>query len=216
MGQKNRPYRNWRGKKKIETDDHYFSLEMNPSVKKISFSRNKEKVVPAPQPYWNPYVAGTGLGLVLLAAFIIMGKGLGASGAFTTLVSTSVQAASPAHAKSNEFFSAYSGLVQANPFNDWYVIEIFGVLIGGFISGFFAHRIKATVDKGPNISVKGRFIYAFLGGAIMGIGAKLARGCTSGQALTGGAQLNPGSWLFMIFIFIGGYAAAYFVRRQWV
>jgi uncharacterized membrane protein YedE/YeeE len=79
-----------------------------------------------------------------------------------------------------------------------------------------SHRFKATVDKGSNISVKGRFAYAFIGGAIMGMGAKLARGCTSGQALTGGAQLNVGSWLFMISLFIGGYAAAYFVRRQWI
>ena len=35
----------------------------------------------APQPYWNPYLAGFGLGLVLLASFVIMGRGLGASGA---------------------------------------------------------------------------------------------------------------------------------------
>jgi len=29
------------------------------------------------QPYWNPYVAGLGLGLVLLASFVVMGRGLG-------------------------------------------------------------------------------------------------------------------------------------------
>ena len=40
----------------------------------------------------------------------------------------------------------------------------------------------------------------------MGIGAKLARGCTSGQALTGGALLNVGSWAFMMMVFAGGYA----------
>ncbi len=188
--------------------------------KTISFSKvnanGKEKLISLPQAYWNPYVAGVGLGLVLLAAFVIMGKGLGASGAFSTVVSTSVNAIAPAAGERNEFFSTYSDQVSANPLKDWYVIEVIGILIGGFISGFFAHRIKKTVDKGPNISVKGRFLYAFFGGTIMGIGAKLARGCTSGQALTGGAQLNVGSWLFMIFIFIGGYAAAYFVRRQWI
>lgn len=193
---------------------------MSTTIKKISFFRVKEigreKAIYKPQPYWNPYVAGVGLGLVLLAAFIIMGKGLGASGAFSTVVSTGVNAIAPSVGEKNEFFSTYSDQVSANPLKDWYVIEVIGILIGGFISGFFAHRIKKTVDKGPNISVKGRFAYAFIGGAIMGIGAKLARGCTSGQALTGGAQLNVGSWAFLIFIFIGGYAAAYFVRRQWI
>jgi uncharacterized membrane protein YedE/YeeE len=175
-----------------------------------------EKSISAPQPYWNPYIAGIGLGLVLLAAFVIMGRGLGASGAFSTVVSTGINAIDPSVGEKNEFFSTYSNQFSANPLNDWYVIEIIGVLIGGFISGYLSHRIKTTVDKGPNISVKGRFAYAFIGGAIMGMGAKLARGCTSGQALTGGAQLNIGSWLFMIFLFIGGYAAAYFVRRQWI
>jgi uncharacterized membrane protein YedE/YeeE len=50
----------------------------------------------------------------------------------------------------------------------------------------------------------------------MAFGAKLASGCTSGQALTGGALLNVGSWTFMIAVFIGGYALAPLVRRQWV
>ena len=45
--------------------------------------------------------------------------------------------------------------------------------------------------------------------------AKLTRGCTSGQALSGGAVQSVGSWAFMLSVFAGGYAAAYFVRRQW-
>ena len=44
----------------------------------------------------------------------------------------------------------------------------------------------------------------------------MARGCTSGQALSGGATLATGSWLFMLMVFAGGYAVAYFVRRQWI
>jgi hypothetical protein len=47
-----------------------------------------------PKPYWNPYVAGVGLGLTLLAAFVIIGRGLGASGGFTTAVSYGVQVVS--------------------------------------------------------------------------------------------------------------------------
>ena len=37
-----------------------------------------------PRPYADPYVAGVALGLVLLAAFLLAGRGLGASGAFAT------------------------------------------------------------------------------------------------------------------------------------
>ena len=49
----------------------------------------------------------------------------------------------------------------------------------------------------------------------MAFGAALGRGCTSGQALTGGAILNAGSWIFMMCFFGGAYGAAWFVRRQW-
>jgi hypothetical protein len=168
-----------------------------------------------PRPYWNPYLAGLGLGLVLLASYVIMGRGLGASGAISTLVAVGVDAVAPAHTRANEFFSEYLGDGTRNPLMDWLVFEVIGVFVGGFLSGTLAGRIKVTTEKGPNISVRGRLLFAFLGGGLMGIGAKLARGCTSGQALTGGAVLNLGSWAFMMLVFGGGYAMAYFVRRQW-
>ena len=49
----------------------------------------------------------------------------------------------------------------------------------------------------------------------MGVGAVLARGCTSGLALTGGALLSAGSWLFMMAAFAGAYVFAPFVRKAW-
>lgn len=174
----------------------------------------QEKVF-EPKPYSNPYLVGIGLGLVLLAAFVIMGRGLGASGAFSSLVSAGVQKIAPEHAASNPYFSEYLGDGSTNPLKDWLVFEVLGVFAGGLISGLLAHRVKKTVEKGDRISVRNRLIFAFIGGALMGFGAKLARGCTSGQALTGGALLNLGSWAFMIMVFVGAYAMAYFVRRQW-
>lgn len=169
-----------------------------------------------PKPYSNPYLVGVGLGLVLLAAYLIMGRGLGASGAASTLVSVTVAKAAPEHASKNSFYKEYLGDENSSPFKDWLVFEVIGVAVGGFLSGTLAHRIKRKTEKGPNISVRGRLIFAFVGGALMGFGAKLARGCTSGQALTGGAFLNLGSWAFMFAVFGGGYLAAYFIRREWL
>ncbi len=169
-----------------------------------------------PKPYWNPYIAGIGLGLVLLAAFVIMGRGLGASGAMSTVTAVGISKVAPEHAKNNDFYARYLGSGEFNPLKDWLVFEVLGVMAGGFISGIFAGRLKKDIKKGPHVANKTRLILALTGGAMMGFGAKLARGCTSGQALTGGALLNLGSWAFMLSVFAGAYALAYFLRRQWI
>lgn len=176
----------------------------------------EHETIKTPKPYWNPYLSGIGLGLVLLAAFVIMGRGLGASGAFSSLVAVGVDKVAPAHAQSNQFYEEYLGDSSKNPLKDWLVFEVLGVFVGGFISGALGGRIKRSTEKGERISVRNRLIFAFIGGGLMGFGAKLARGCTSGQALTGGALLNVGSWAFMMMVFAGAYAAAYFLRRQWI
>lgn len=167
-----------------------------------------------PRPYLNPYLAGVGLGLVLLAAFVVMGRGLGASGAYASVVAAGVDGLASAHARANGLFSHY--LAGGAPLKDWLVFEILGVFVGGFLSALVAGRIRWTVEHGPRMSDRGRLVYAFGGGALMGLGAVLARGCTSGQALTGGALLSVGSWLFIIGAFAAGYVAAPLFRRQWL
>lgn len=175
----------------------------------------REETLPV-KPYWNPYVAGAALGLVLLSAFVIMGRGLGASGAFSTIVSVGVNSVAPGHAQSNEALKSYLGDGTASPLKDWLVFEVLGVFVGGFISGIVSGRLKKRIEKGPRVTSKLRLMYAVIGGALMGLGARLGRGCTSGQALTGGALLNLGSWAFMLSVFAGAYALAYFMRRQWI
>jgi uncharacterized membrane protein YedE/YeeE len=167
------------------------------------------------RPYSNPYLAGVGLGAVLLAAFVIMGRGLGASGAFTSGAAGVVASVAPNAATSSGLFSRYVG-GGVNPWLDWLVLEIIGVAIGGVISARLAGRLRFEVERGPRIGRNARLATAFAGGAVMGLGAVLARGCTSGQALTGGALLSAGSWLFMIGAFAAAYVVAPLVKRAWV
>lgn len=168
-----------------------------------------------PKHYTNPYLIGLLLGIVLLATFVIMGRGMGASGVLSTVVSVGVEKVCPTSVEGNEFYQGYLGDGESNPFKNWLTFEILGMIIGGFVSGAISGRNKITIEKGPRATNKMRLILAFVGGSLMGFGAKLARGCTSGQALSGGTMLSVGGWAFMIAVFAGAYAFAYFVRRQW-
>jgi len=163
---------------------------------------------------WNPYVGGFALGLVLLAAFLVLGHGIGASGAAARLGTGAVSLVAPEHVAANPVMGEHvrDG---ANPLTDWLVFMVVGIFLGGALASMLAGRQKAGVTRGPRISVPLRLALAGSGGILMGFAARLARGCTSGQALSGGALLSVGSWVFMLSVFAGGYALAWFLRRQW-
>jgi len=165
------------------------------------------------RPYSDPYVTGACLGVVLLAAFVITGRGLGASGAFATTAAGLTHAIAPSAADANPYFARYLG--GAGPWRDWLLFEIAGVTLGGFASAWAAGRLRAEVERGASAPRRARLALAFGGGAVMGLGAVLARGCTSGIALTGGALLSVGAWLFMLAAFAGAYLAAPVWRRMW-
>lgn len=168
------------------------------------------------RPFWNPYVAGFVLGLVLLLSFVVMGQGLGASGAANRLAVGAAYVVAPEATVSNAHFAEYVGPGK-RPLDDWLVFEVLGVFLGGLFGAYSAGRFRGgTIQYGrrPMVPWK-RLGLALLGGLVMGVGARLARGCTSGQALSGGALLSLGSWVFMMAVFAGGYALAPFVRRQW-
>jgi uncharacterized membrane protein YedE/YeeE len=164
--------------------------------------------------YWNPYVAGVALGLILLAAYLVAGTGLGATALPKRSLALVGNAVSPEWTAHNTVLKSYVA-DGASPLRNWLVVEVVGVILGGFLGALTAGRLATKVEKGPNISVRGRLVYAAAGGVIMGFAASLARGCTSGQALSGGASLATGSWVFMLMVFAGGYSVAHLVRRQW-
>ncbi len=168
----------------------------------------------SPRPFWNPYVSGVVLGLVLLASFVVFGRGLGASGAFTRSIARVMRSFWPAWVDANGHLGGYFAH-GGRWWDDWLVFEVVGVALGGLAGAVTANRLKVGVDHGPRITSKSRIAYAFIGGAIVGFGARLAQGCTSGQALTGGATMALGSWAFMFAVFGGAYAVAWFVRRLW-
>src|SRR4030095_16932688 len=86
-------------------------------------------------PYSDPYFAGIGIGVVLLSAYVIVGRGLGASGAFASVAAAltalvyggNAAAASPAVAP-------YLTDGIGGALHDWLVLELAGAAVGGFLS----------------------------------------------------------------------------------
>jgi uncharacterized membrane protein YedE/YeeE len=166
--------------------------------------------------YLNPYIGGVLLGLVLLAANFVSGRGLGASGAIKSTVVSAMTTVAPVASEKTGFIKEFRASHQGSPMKTWLVFEMLGVLVGGFLSGTLAGRLKMKVEHSPKITSRKRLILALTGGVLFGFGSQLGRGCTSGSALSGMAVLSLGGFITMMAIFGTAYALAYFFRRNWI
>jgi uncharacterized membrane protein YedE/YeeE len=146
----------------------------------------------APGSYADAGWSGIALGALLAFSFIVAGRGLGASGAFAAAAGDALGHIAPAAT------AADPALADRIPLGvpllgDWIVLEIIGVFVGGALSAWLAGRWqRSAAPLSPT-----RIARAGIGGALMGVGARLAYGCTSGLALSGGALLSTGAWIFI-------------------
>ena len=163
--------------------------------------------------FWNPYLSGVLLGLVLLLTFYLFGRGLGASGVFDRLAAAILYPFAPDAISSHSYWHRYFRHGKF-PLDNFLTYLAIGVLIGGFVASRLAGDFKVRIQRGPQFSDKARLIWAFVGGVILAIATRFARGCTSGQALTGGAELVLGSWIFAFSFFISGPIVALFVKKM--
>lgn len=163
--------------------------------------------------FWSPYVTGTLLGLALLASFFLAGRGLGASGPFALIAAIGTNAAAPGYAGNLAYFTRYLDL--PHPLLDWGLFLLLGVFLGGLAGALAGRSFRLQFDKPDSMSVRSRFLTAFGGGMLIGFAARLARGCTSGVALTGGSQLALAGWVFVIAMFASGFLFAALFRRYW-
>jgi uncharacterized membrane protein YedE/YeeE len=123
------------------------------------------------------FVAGPVLGLCVVAVRLLFNARLGATGGFSELVGQ---------------------LSRGTARFDWRGWFAIGIFIGGFVF--------ALAAGGPDFHGYGWLTEAFTGstriwiapilvvaGVLIGFGAKLAGGCTSGNGLSGTAALSPAS-----------------------
>lgn len=99
----------------------------------------------------------------------------------------------------------------------WRVFFIGGIIIGGFISFRLAGSSGLTMKMGSftglvQWSSFTTALYFFAGGSLLGLGARIAGGCTSGHSIHGIANLHVSSMMATVFFLIGGIIAANLIR----
>ncbi|MDP2007564.1 MAG: YeeE/YedE thiosulfate transporter family protein [Rubrivivax sp.] len=166
------------------------------------------------KPFINPYLAGFMLGLVLLATYAVTGRGLGATAGFAALATWLSGFAGVEHLQASVVHMKYWN--EGAPLLNWTLFLLVGALGGAAISGWQANRFSFTTERGPRITDGQRLLLAFVGGIIAAFGAKLAKGCTSGQALTGSSALNVSGLVFLAAVFVAAFAVAQLVRKEWL
>ena len=157
---------------------------------------------------WSPYLVGVGIGVLSWIAFAVAKDPLGVT---TALSRVAAPVASPfigADAvASNSYWSPM-------PFSwDYGVLFLVGTMAGALVSSLVTGTFHIEVvprfwKERFGGSIVKRFVAAFLSGAAIMYGARLAGGCTSGHGISGGLQLALSSWVFLVVMFASALAAS--------
>jgi len=165
--------------------------------------------------YFNPYIAGFFIGLLMIAAFYFSGEGLGGSGAVRNASIACVSSVVPSFAENSTFFGRFIGS-DTKPLNTWLIFEVLGLIAGALLSAVLHNRLNFKIGKSPKITNKKRLYFAMSGGILWGIGSQLGRGCTSGLVMSGMAVNSLSGYVGLATIFGGGFLFAYFFRKLWI
>ncbi len=157
---------------------------------------------------WSPYVVGACLGVLAWLTFYFADETIGASSFYATLAGFVGKLVAKKHTESLKYYQSNPPVV------DYAFVFVVCTIIGGFISAWTGGEFRNEwlhpmwVDRfGESVALRG--IIGFIGGILMAFGARLAGGCTSGHGISGTLQLNAGSWLTVICMFIGGIGSAF-------
>lgn len=123
------------------------------------------------------FVVGPGLGLLVVALFVLVNAPLGASGAY-------VQTA--------------DALRRRPGFMSWRVFYFVGMFAGGLLAAVLRGGpvLRWGYDSLRNVWPIGVVaLLVFVGAIVMGYGARMAGGCTSGHGICGTSQRSAASWV---------------------
>ena len=136
-------------------------------------------LLPAQLPW---YVAGPGIGLLLVVMYAIGNTHLGISSSYLR--------------------TAQAVVLRRVPRDSWKVRYFVGLAAGALLASLLSSGPRPSYDSlygalGGVLPVAAVIIAVpvllFVGGVLMGVGARWAGGCTSGHGISGSAALSPAS-----------------------
>lgn len=161
------------------------------------------------QDRWSPYLVGFGIGVLSWIAFLLSDKPLGVSTAYARTSGMIEKRLRGKHVVQQKKY--YQEFV---PEIDWEWMLVAGLVVGAAVSALFSGDFRFEFVPPLWESMFGhttllRWITAFTGGILLGIGARWASGCTSGHGISGTLQLVVSSWIAALCFFIGGVVTAH-------
>lgn len=157
---------------------------------------------------WSPYFVGLCIGLLEVLSFLLSNKALGCSTAYARTMGMLERLFRGKKVKEKPYYK------KVIPTIEWQWMLVLGIVVGAFISSMLSGGFKIeilprlwAVTLGTNFFT--RFGGAVLGGILIGFGARMAGGCTSGHGISGTLQLAVSSWLAFLCFFAGGILTAF-------
>lgn len=172
------------------------------------------------QPRWSPYVVGAAIGVLSWITFGLMGKALGTSTTLVRAAGAIESVVAPDHVEQNAYFAKYLGTAaEPKPVFEWQFALVLMLGVGALIAARLAgskqrEHVPELWRQRFGDSRALRYGAAFVAGAVMLFGARLAGGCTSGHGISGGLQLAVSSWTFIGSMLVSGIATALVVYRS--
>jgi uncharacterized membrane protein YedE/YeeE len=141
------------------------------------------------------FVAGAFIGILNILSYVVK-KPLGVSTSYLTAGAVGVKAAGFPVLCESEYLEKHSKV-------DYQLIMVIFMAIGGLVSALLFGR-----SRGKPVLTMSDMITQLVGGFLMLFGARIAKGCTSGNILSGVAQMSLGSMLFSAATFLAGAAVS--------
>ena len=164
---------------------------------------------------WLWWQTGLLLGLLNIATFYVSDYYLSVSTTFSRVAAMLVGLVAPEHVAANAYWQ------KVKPIVDWQFMLVIGIPIGAFLAARLSRPNVPFTGQLPEMWVNRfgtsqarRWMLGIVGGILVGFGARLADGCTSGHALSGGLQLAVSSWIFLTAMMVSGTIMAFLIFRR--